>query len=355
METIIKDLCYRELQLATEACEGYIPLTAMQYYIEAEEDPKVAEIKSNNENVKKSAFDHIKKAVEAIRMAIGNLLRRLADAFSKASMDKQTKEAYEAYQAAVKEHPELANKKVTATDFKDSEKVYKKILAETEEAEKKIVAGEHVNVSDVINRCEGYLKNLGAGVATAVTAQTLLNVARSNQTAAKLISMGLNADASVMAGIENQLGKQNAEDLNNEVAKLTNRCALYRFRLKVHKRYFDDVGTCFTEAIKGLKDAAIPSTKVGDKIRKATSGNAKETDKLLRGNETAARTLNARDEALKTGAREVLKDKASAPIRNAKAKAAMNAEARREAKGDFSGADIHTYVKHNIDKLKGNK
>lgn len=351
METIIKDLCYRELQLAVEACNDYIPLTAMQYYIEADEDPKVAEIKENNEKVKANAMDHIKKAIQAVRMAIGSLLRKLADAFSKASMDKQTKEAYEAYQKAVKANPELAKKKVTATDFKDSEKVYKKILADTEEAEKRIVAGEHVNVSDVIKKCEGYLKDMGSGVATAVTAQTLLNVARSNQTMASLISAGLNSDARVMAGLESQLGQKNAEDLNNEVAKLTGRCALYRFRLKVHKRLFDNVGTCFTEAIKGLKDAAVP----GHSVSKAFTGNAKETEKLLRGNETVNRTLNARDEALKTGAKEVAKDKLRAPIDRAKAISAAKAEAKREAKGDFSGADPLTYVRHNIDKLKASR
>ena len=69
----------------------------MQYYIEAEENPEVAEVKAKNEKAAKSAWDHIKNAIKAIRMAIGRLLSRVAEVFSKASMEKQTKEAYEAY------------------------------------------------------------------------------------------------------------------------------------------------------------------------------------------------------------------------------------------------------------------
>lgn len=352
MEAVIKDLCYRELQLAVEACKDYTPLTALQYYIEADEDPNVAEIKAKNEVVKNNAFSHIKKAIEAVRIAIANFIKHIANAFSKASMDKQTKEAYEAYQEACKKYPQLANKKLSATDFKNSEEVYNKILKETEEAEKRIVAGEHVDVSDVIKRCENYLKDMTKGTATAVTAQTLLNLARSNQSMARAISIGLNADASVMKGLEEQLGKKNAEDLNNEVAKLTNRCALYRFRLKVHKRRFDTIDKCFTESIKGLKDAAVPSTNPVTNLKKATKGNAKEMDKLLRGNEATGRALNARDEAFKTGTKEVLKDKMAAPVRNAKAKSYMKKEARREARGDFSGASIPAYIANSVSKMR---
>lgn len=346
MEAILKDPCFRELQLAVEAASEYVPLTAMEYYIEAEESEEIANVKANNEKAKTSAFEHIKKAIHAIKIGIGNFIKKIADVFSKASMDKQTREAYEAYKAAEKENPELAKKKVSATDFKDSEKIYKQILKETEDAERKIAAGERVDASSVISRCQGYLANMTKGVATAVGAQTLLNIARSNQSAATLISVGLNADQEVMNKLEEQLGKKNAEDLNNEVAKLTNRCALYRFRLKVHHKYFGTVSESFTGAINGLKNAALGSKKEG----------GKEVDKLLRGNDTVARTLNARDEALSTGKKEFVKDKIKTaltnPINNAKAKHNRKAEAKREAKGDYSGADLLTYIKHNVDAVK---
>ena len=356
METILKDPCFRELQLAAEAALEYVPLTDMQYYIEAEEDPNIAKIKENNARVKSNVGDHIKKAINAIKVAIGNLLKKIANVFSKASMDKQTKEAYNVYLAAVKENPELKNEKISATDFKDSEKLYKQMLKETEEAERRIQAGERVDVSPIVNKWQNALADAGKGVATAVGAQTLLNMARSNRSMAMMISRGLNADSKIMEGLENQIGRENAEDLNKEVSKLSGSCALYRLRLKWHHKMYNNVAECFKGSIDGLKGAAIGKAVDRKALKSGKYGNRKEMDKMLRGNETLGRGMNARDDAFKTGKRELLKDKVRTtvtnPINRAKAEHHANSVARREAKGDYSQSDILSYINHNIDSIR---
>jgi hypothetical protein len=354
METIIKDACMRELQLAYEACSEYVPLSAMQYYIEADEDPKIAEVKANNEKVKTNVMGHIKKAIQALRTAIGNMIRKVADMFSKASMDKKTKEAYEEYKKAVKANPSLAGKKLSATEFKDMEGTYQKVLKETEAAERDIIAGKHVDFEALKKKCEGYIAEVGKGTAAAVSAQTLLNMARGNQSIAAAISMGLNNSQEVMDALEKQLGKENAQNLNAEVAKLSGRCTLHRLKLRLFHQMARDNESSFELALKGLRDAVVPSLTPADSIKKI-GGNSKEMNKLLRGNETIDKTLNARDEVVKTVTGEAIKDRVKAPIKAAQMNSAMKAEERREKRGDYSGADAATYVAHKIEAMKNRK
>ena len=167
-----------ELQLAIMESEKIVDLDMFQV-INEKDDENIKATMFDNDMHKNSATEHIKSAINSIMSAISKMLANVANFIHKLGMSKEEKEMFAAYEAACKKDPKFKNKVIKVKDFTNQRKAYEKVIGDMNAADKKLAAGQFVDMNRLINEASNTIGNAAKAVTKSVTMEYAMNMAKS--------------------------------------------------------------------------------------------------------------------------------------------------------------------------------
>ena len=257
-------------------------------------------------------------------------------------MGNKERKLYERVVEACKKDPELANKRITVTDFRQSKQEYLRLMQQIENAEKQ---GNMSEVDRLMEQIKQGLSGALGGVTVSVGMQAAMNIAQSNREMAALISNQLQSDSKWLDMMSNAVGQKEAQKFQKDIQNYTKECRVKRFILGIRGKMFSNVADAVGDIYKSAEQLVDFNNSTGaQKVVKGAKilGNKTTTD-------MAGRMLH-NDQirgAVKAGVgigADVKKAQFQAGINDMKNKHYKRAEARRRAKGNMTNASSFDFV-----------
>ena len=214
-------LCFEYLNEAQSYINQYHEIDMYDAIFEAKNADVEAKI-IDNEKSNDGAFAALQKAASAVMEMIANAFKTIIGGIESLFSSKSEKENFAQIKEAIKNNPDLANKKVRFFDFKHQTEEWKKIEAAAADADKRMAAGENVDISGLLADINRYTNALGKGAVGTVAAQTAINACYGNKEFARTLSAAMARDGKIMGEINKTLGKREARKFKREVNSLAN-------------------------------------------------------------------------------------------------------------------------------------
>lgn len=299
------------LHMVEEALAEYTPITMFEEcFTEAfggkkkkEEDAKrAAEIKAKEEaNAKATAkgTSGLKKAIDAVLAMCRKIIEAIDNFFQEHALDKEEKEAYEAFKAACKQDPSLANKKITVRDFRKTFDEYKKLMAECEkEMEACAKDAEHPTES-IFKKIDSFVKDNAKGVAVSLAASAAINVSSVDRQFAKYIRAAMHSDERILKGMQDAMGKKEFKKMDRGIRSLSHRFSIKRKMMSMTNNLYKDVTSGILAPIFDLKNIGKKILK-GEASDPRQNGGEVQIANLLLKNKSTGKTIKT---VGKTGAK----------------------------------------------------
>lgn len=289
------------------------PVSEFDIIFEAASSQQAKATDNKNKSLMARAGEGIKKIVHAILETIRMIKNKIRDFFVKLRMSKDEKAAYAAYRQRVAQSPSLKNVKVRAYDFKHKTGQYNQIMARLEAEERAAKANQ---ITDQLkSMIEGFCKDVGSGVVTAVGMEQALNMASGNRKIAKKIYEKLESDELFYSKIEQNVGSKNAEKFKKDMGDLSKRAFFKRLKLQLTGHYCRTIESATLKTIRSCVDVVGGVKDVAGKDKNYVRGGKKIVGnsrmfKNMAGNESIGAAASVGKEIGKSAAKSALRDKA---------------------------------------------
>lgn len=214
-------LCFQYLNEAQYYVNQYQEIDMYDAIFEAKSADVEAKI-INNDKSNSSAFASLKKAAQAVIDLIKNTIESIGRGIQSLFSGKSDEANLNKIKNAMKNNPELANKKIKFFGFNNDEKEWSKIEKMAAIADKKLANGENVDISSLLSDIARYSKNIGKGAAGTIAAQTAINACYGNKEFAQMLNRACAKDGKVLSEIINVMGEKEAKRFQKEVSSLAN-------------------------------------------------------------------------------------------------------------------------------------
>lgn len=295
------------LHMVEEALAEYTPITMFEEcFTEAfggkkkkeEEAKRAAEIKAKEEaNAKATAkgTSGLKKAIDAVLAMCRKIIEAIDNFFQEHALDKEEKEAYEAFKAACKQDPSLANKKITVRDFRKTFDEYKKLMAECEKEMEACAKDADHPTESIFKKIESFVKDNAKGVAVSLAASAAINVSSVDRQFAKYIRATMHSDERILKGMQDAMGKKEFKKMDRGIRSLSHRFSIKRKIMSMTNNLYKDVTSGILAPIFDLKNMGkrfIKGETLGDKIGDPRqNGGEVQIANLLLKNKSTGKTI----------------------------------------------------------------
>lgn len=213
-----------------------------------------------------SAFEKLKALIKNLINTISTAIQRLTNKIRYGLLSKESKQKYDDFLQFMKDNPQVKKKSITVKDWK-------KLNSEYDKIEKNIVymmKSDQVDANGMTLKTKDMIKNLSA-LATSSTAvltvDMALALARKSTDNAKFIQSALNNNQSALKLIEDELGKAEAQRLQNKVNKLTKESVGRKLLTELGLRKEKDLSTSMDEIVNSLSKLKTTSGKITGSIQ----------------------------------------------------------------------------------------
>ena len=252
-EVIYADDCAKYLAEAEMFLSQIVPLTPYQE-IFVEEAQEQAEA---NQKAGQGAMNAIGNAFKALIDMIKKLIAKIGTAL-RGGLTKDEEAAYKQFKEACKRDPSLANKKVTATDWKKLRADYESFMKKSEMAEREAAAGRTTAVEDLKSDAEAFIKNLGTGYLTTTTADIAIKASYANKAFARTLYNQLLSDERVLEQMNKQYGEEGTKYITKEIASAAGARGALGW---LHRMKYRAVNKAFLRQNQDLKSIIASSIK----------------------------------------------------------------------------------------------
>lgn len=236
-------------------------------------DEKVKEQVADNEEKTEKATGLLQKAAQALL----NLFRRIKDSIgdfiAKRKLDKEQREAYEAFVQACKSDPSLKKKKIMVKDFKRICEEHDAILKEVEAKDREIAQGKNVDITELQNKITNFGKGIGGAATTALSIEAILNTCSVNQAWARQGYNLLRSNEKVYQTLCDNIGEKRAKKTEKELKALSKRISLRRLWLHATGRTYKDVYSAMSGALNSVKTCVVDGASLGKTVIDASAGD----------------------------------------------------------------------------------
>ena len=216
---VYEDECLRYLSEAQAYINMFHDIDAYDAIFEAKEADVEAKIIKNKKS-NDGAFASLKKAAESLMNLIKNAMKTIIGGIEKLFASKSEKEAFEQFKKAAENNPSLKNKKIRFYDFKHNTEEWQEIERKAEIIDKKLEAGEDVDIGGIISDIKRYTEGIGKTAVGTVGAQAAINACYGSKEFARSLASAMNRDGLIMAEISDTLGEKEAKKFKKEVNSL---------------------------------------------------------------------------------------------------------------------------------------
>ena len=235
--------------------EDYHELTPYQLIYEANK-PDVVNQMQKNANIKQNSEGIIMKAIHAVQKLIKNVISSIQNFFSELTMGKDEKQLYQQMQQAIRENPELKNKKLTVKDFRSINQKYDAMIKDVETEIRDCMASHRSPSQEIFDKVTGFIKE-GLGASTAILGtEVAVKAARSNLGIAKEIQKRLKDESGIMEYLTKTLGKKEAKKFKKEINKDARLIGLHRLLVSLFSKKYDGLKECVTDTFQQLHDVS---------------------------------------------------------------------------------------------------
>lgn len=290
------------LHMVEEAIAEYTPITMFEEcFTEAfggkkkkeEEAKRAAEIKAKEEANKKATekgTSGLKKAIDAVLAMCRKIIESIDNFFQEHALDKEEKEAYEAFKAACKQDPSLANKKITVRDYRKTFAEYKKLMSECEKEMEACAKDADHPTEGFFKKIDNFVKDNAKGVAVSLAASAAINVSSVDRQFAKYIRATMHSDERILKGMQDAMGKKEFKKMDRGIRSLSHRFSLKRKIMSMTNNLYKDVTSGILAPIFDLKNLGknLAHGKVNDP--RQNGGEAQIANLLLK-NKSTGKTI----------------------------------------------------------------
>ena len=256
MDTIFLPECLEDLYVVQELMKDYIELSDYQVLFEAT-NPEVANIITNNDKIRTKSTNILERTIDAIGAIISNLINSISNFITMLTMNKDERYALQQFRDAIKQNPALAQKRITAKDFKTIYANYNKQMQKLEQTAKMVAANEDHPIDDAIKEATNFIKNFGSASATIITADVAVKAAESNVETAQALKKLLENEKSAMDTLKKQLGKREANKVKKRIDKASKEIAIRRKKTECTQKVYGSLLDCVADTMKSLTGAGI--------------------------------------------------------------------------------------------------
>ena len=286
------DIFYEYLIEANKALDDYTELSEYQSLFEATKSEEIAEIEVNNKKAVEKSESLFKKAINVIRGILDKIRDAITNFFDYLKLSTNEKSAYNKFKNAIKNDPELGNKKVTVKVYQDITKTYDAAIKRAEDAYEAYKKDEAANRPDLMKEIQGDVKKGVKVVTKTVTLNALLHIINDDINAAKLMTTAIKSDSRVLDYLEDQFGEKGAKKIKRVAKSRSSLIGIRRFIATLRR----DESKCLIESVQGSLTDAIglvnSATKIapdesreimsiaGDVVKSSLKQNAKEKNPI---------------------------------------------------------------------------
>ena len=250
-KVILQDEFFSSMYELETMMEEYVELTQYQLLYEANK-PDVSKQMQKNANIKQNSEGVIMKAIHAVQKIIRNIISSIQNFFDELTMGQDEKQLYNQMQEAIRQNPELKNKKLTVKDFRTIEKKYDDMINEVEGEIRTATANHRPPAQEIFDKASEFLKaGLIAGTAILGT-EIVVKAARSNLGVAKIIKKKLNDEGVIMKQLEESLGKEEAQKFKKEINKDARLVSGHRLLVNLFAKKYESLRECITDTFGQL-------------------------------------------------------------------------------------------------------
>lgn len=270
--------CLDEMALAESYYNEMVDLDDISLILEADEEGTEASAAvEKNTQASKGFLDHAKALFAKMRKFIAEMLQKIANFFGKNAMAAKDKKDFEEFEKACKADPALAHKRVTVPDYQKIQAEYDELIKEAEKADQMYNAGKTTDAEALMNKLKNKAASIGKAGVTTIECQLLKNYAISNRNIAKAIQSLLLNNEKFVAGLEESVGKAEAERFKKDIAKNTKGRYIARFFiLNILNRKLRTAQGC----VDDVKDIILK-----DRSKLLTTGTGRDMARRAMGNE----------------------------------------------------------------------
>lgn len=302
------DALYEEsLNYLREAYDGisnYHEIDEFVLLFEANDESTQEQVAKNTEASNK-AQSGLKKAIDALKQLIANIIDAVTSFFNELFASKENKEAYREFVAAVKADPQLKDKKVSYNDYTKVMKEYDAAIAEAEKVDIALAQGKQADAEKSIRRLTELVSGSAQGIATSVGVEFLENLANSDELTAKGISLALQADRRILDNIEKSIGEKNANKFVKDINALAGtRISLRRLIIKLRQKKYNSMEDATKDFVNSCKKtfsskASIIASIVSPRgLLKRVAGN-EQIQTIVKGKDAESKLI--KDTAINVG------------------------------------------------------
>lgn len=259
MNSVMHDECIRNLFYAQETMKAWIPMTEYDVLFVAVENADVAENVQKNEETAKKSVGFVRKAIDAILKLLKNIIKAVQELIVRCTLRGEERDAFEAIQEQMKADPALKNKKISVMDFKKINKQYEDMVSEIEKNIRMVKANEEHPVDALVSKVTDFLKGAGSKVATVVTADMALKMAKSDLGTATALQKLLENEESVLEGLSKALGKKGANAFKKDIDAAAKNSWLHRLIVRVRKQQYTSLRETITSTLRAFSASGFKS------------------------------------------------------------------------------------------------
>lgn len=323
----MNELFKESLDLMIETSTLFSQIQPIDEYMEIFEsdDPNLQLKEQQNESVLKKIADKIVAVAKKLVQIVTNIVDTIKDKFDEKKMDAEEKALYEQFKEAIKNDPELKNKKVRVVDFQKAQAEYNAILKDVYEAEKKIAQDSDEDFTRLHKRIVDYASILPKAAVSTVSVEAALRYAKSNRLFAKLMNASLSATKSDQDKLISALGgTKNYKKFEKDMKKWSKKQTIRRGLLSLQGKTCSSLSQAYSDTIRDIKRVISGKDVAGglkDSRRMVKSlANNKEVAGVVSDALHVAKDIKSARDDMESEADKRKKDKEKAIAKAAKAK-----------------------------------
>lgn len=257
--------CMYALFMANKVMESYNEFDEMNFLFEAKDEELKNQLVQKNKDTVKTSKNWFLKAIDAIVAMLTNIYNGITDFIRKMTMSKADKEAYENFKKACAKDPSLKNKKILVKDYKAIMKEYNRVLENAENTQRRLKAGEQVEIDEAINEMEHFITDVVKGAGISVAADIALKYASSSMDGARTIANQLKKDSSLFKEMKKEIGLLETMKFKAQINSLTKQHSLQRSIMRMKGEVCDSLEESIKSTFNSINDMCGVIKEVADR------------------------------------------------------------------------------------------
>lgn len=219
-----------------------------------EEADEVTNAIKQNEKAQTGAIASLKKLFASLIETVKKYIQKFTDWIKTKFMQKEERERYAQFKEYIKQHPEIAQEKISIPSFKEYEKVYGDAIKGLEKENAKSNPSEEAmkKVAEKLSKTLDTMGKTGKKAAMYVTLDTAIKIADKNVISARAINSAMQAELIDLQNIEKELGSAQAIRFQNKIQRYAKNGVFHRLKVGILGRKNRTLEACLSKQINKL-------------------------------------------------------------------------------------------------------